>query len=209
MRNPARALGVACPCPGAANAVPVANLERIMIMSTTKTAAAANAPVSTGDDTPLAALFEHALKDIYYAEKKIYKALPKMIKAASDPALKEALTMHREETAGQIEVLEQVFESIGKRAKAEKCDAIDGILEEGSGLLEDFGKTGAGDAAIVFSCQAVEHYETTRYGSMVAFANALGNTEAAEMISGILAQEHAADEKLTGMAESHINQAAA
>ena len=177
-------------------------------MSTTKPAAVITAS-KTADTSSLAALFEHALKDMYYAEKKIYKALPKMIKAAADPALKEALTMHRDETAGQIDILEQVFENIGKRPKAEKCDAIDGILEEGNGLLEDFGKTGAGDAAIVFSCQAVEHYEITRYGSMVAFANALGNAEAAEMISGILAQEHAADTQLSEMAEGHINKAAA
>lgn len=178
-------------------------------MNTTKAASAAKMESSGSENTPLASLLEHALKDMYYAEKKIYKSLPKMIKAASDPALKEALTMHREETAGQIEVLEQVFEQIGKRAKAEKCDAIDGILDEGNGLLEDFGKTGAGDAAIVFSCQAIEHYEITRYGSMVAFANALGQTEVAELVSGILAQEHAADAKLTDMAEAHINQAAA
>ena len=178
-------------------------------MSTTKAATAPNSTNSAVEDTPLAALFEHALKDIYYAEKQIYKSLPKMIKAASDSELKEALTMHREETAGQIAVLEQVFASIGKRAKAEKCDAIDGILEEGNGLLEDFGKTGAGDAAIVFSCQAVEHYEITRYGSIVAFAKALGHTEVADMVAGILAQERATDEKLTGMAEAHINMAAA
>lgn len=171
--------------------------------------ASAKASSSSTDPTPLGALFEHALKDMYYAEKKIYKSLPKMIKAASDPALKEALMTHREETAEQIEVLEQVFTNIGKRPKAEKCDAIDGILEEGDGLLEDFGKTGAGDAAIVFSCQAIEHYEITRYGSMAAFATALGNTEAAKMISGILAQEHAANDSLSQMAEGHINQAAA
>lgn len=158
---------------------------------------------------PLAALFEHALKDMYYAEKKVYRALPKMIRAASDAGLKQALTDHRDETASQIDVLEQVFEIIGKRPKAEKCDAIDGILEEGASLLEDFGKTGAVDAAIVFSCQAVEHYEITRYGSMVAFANALGLGEAADLLSGILAQEHAADETLGEMAEGHINQAAA
>ncbi len=178
-------------------------------MDMNKTAAATKTSAASGENTPLAALFEHALKDIYYAEKKIYKSLPKMIKAASDPGLKEALTMHRNETAEQIDVLEQVFETIGKRAKAEKCDAIDGILEEGDGLLEDFGKTGAGDAAIVFSCQAVEHYEITRYGSMKAFAQALGNEDAARLISGILAQEHAANDKLSEIAEGHINQAAA
>jgi ferritin-like metal-binding protein YciE len=179
-------------------------------MSDTKTATApAKKPAGQSGSIHLGALFEHALKDMYYAEKKIYKALPKMIKAASDATLKDALTMHREETAQQIEVLEQVFENIGKRPKAEKCDAIDGILDEGNGLLEDFGGTEAGDAAIIFSCQAVEHYEITRYGSMVAFANALENSEAAKMISGILEQEHAADEALTKLAVDRINAAAA
>jgi len=171
-------------------------------------AAVAKAPNTSAKETPLSALFEHALKDMSYAEKKIYKTLPKMIKAASDPTLKETLTTHREQTAEQIEILEKVFENIGKRPKAERCDAIGGILEEGNGLLEDFGNTGAGDAAIVFSRQAVEHCEITRYGSMAAFAAALGNTEAAQMISGILAQEHAANDSLSEMAEGHINRAA-
>ncbi len=157
----------------------------------------------------LGALFEHALKDRYYAEKKIYKALPKMIKTASDDALKAALTSHRKETAGQIEVPEQVFENIGVRAKAEKCDAIDGILEEGTGLLKDFGGTAARDAAIIFSCQAVEHYEMSRDGSLAAFAKALGNADASAMITGILKQAQAANTALTKMAEGHINRTAA
>ncbi len=154
-------------------------------------------------------LFEHALKDIYYAEKKIYRALPKMIKAAHDPDLKAGLTAHRDETAGQIETMEQVFEHLGKRPKAEKCDAIDGILEEGASLLEDFGGTEAGDAAIIFSCQAVEHYEITRYGSMRAYAKALGMSDVAGLLDGILKQEEAADHKLTTLAEGRINAAAA
>ena len=157
----------------------------------------------------LSDLLEHALKDIYYAEKKIYKALPKMIKAAHDPALKDALTNHREETAGQIETLETVFEMMGKRATAEKCDAIDGILEEGTGLLEDFGGTPAGDAAIIFSCQAIEHYEITRYGSMASYARALKMKEVAGLLEGIESQEEAADVALTALAEEHINAAAA
>jgi ferritin-like metal-binding protein YciE len=157
----------------------------------------------------LGALFEHALKDIYYAEKKIYKSLPRMIAAASDEKLKSALSAHRDETADQIKVLEQVFENIGVKAKAEKCDAIDGILDESEGLLDDFGGTNTADAAIIFSCQAVEHYEITRYGSLQAFATALGKRDAAKMLAGILAQEQAADEKLTSMAESRINKAAA
>lgn len=156
----------------------------------------------------LSDLFEHALKDIYYAEKKIYKSLPKMIKAAEDAKLKDGLTKHRDETAEHIDKLESVFELIGKRPKAEKCDAIDGILEEGDGLLEDFGATQAGDAAIIFSCQAVEHYEITRYGSMHAFASALGLKDAVGIIDSILAQEKKADADLSKLAEARVNHAA-
>lgn len=156
----------------------------------------------------LADLFEHGLKDIYYAEKKIYKALPKMIKAASDSQLKAGLENHRDETAGHIEKVESVFELLGKRAKAEKCDAIDGILEEGDGLLEDFGGTPAGDSAIIFSCQAVEHYEITRYGSLHSFATALGNADAAAVLASILAEEKKADSDLSKLAELRVNHAA-
>lgn len=156
----------------------------------------------------LADLFEHGLRDIYYAEKKIYKTLPKMIKAAEDPKLKEGLSSHRDETATHIETVESVFEMIGKRAKAEKCDAIDGILDEGASLLEDFAGTPAGDAAIIFSCQAVEHYEITRYGSMHAYAKALGHDDAAGALAAVLEQEKAADDKLTELAESRVNAAA-
>lgn len=156
----------------------------------------------------LSDLFEHALGDIYYAEKKIYRALPKMIKAADHPDLVAALQSHREETAGQIEKLAAIFELLGKRAKAEKCEAIDGILEESESLLDDFGDGLAADAAIIFSCQAIEHYEITRYGSMSAFADALGMDEAKMHIDAILAQETAADSKLTELAEDSINAAA-
>lgn len=156
----------------------------------------------------LADLLEHGLKDIYYAEKKIYRSLPKMIKAAEDEQLVEALTAHREETAGQIETLEQVFDAMGVSAKGEKCDAIDGILEEAQSILDDFGGTFASDAAIIFSAQAVEHYEIARYTSMVGFADALGLDDVREMLSGILAQETAAHTKLNDMAEGSINEAA-
>lgn len=172
-----------------------------------KSKAKAAKPAAT--DKGLADLFEHALADMYYAEKKIYKTLPKMIKAADHPDLIAALTAHREETAGQIETLEAIFELLGKRAKAVKCDAIDGILEEGESLLEDFGHSVAADAAIIFSCQAVEHYEITRYGSMRAFAEALGMDDAKTHLEGILAQESAADTKLTELAEDSVNDAAA
>jgi ferritin-like metal-binding protein YciE len=157
----------------------------------------------------LSDLLEHALKDIYYAEKQIYKALPKMISAAKDSKLKEGLTSHREETAEQIATLEKIFAKMELKAKAEKCDAIDGILEEGASLLEDFKGTAAIDAAIIFSAQAVEHYEITRYGSMHAFATVLGHAEVAGMLETILGQEKAADVHLSSLAEASVNAAAA
>lgn len=153
-------------------------------------------------------LFEHALKDIYYAEKKILKALPKMIKAANDSELKDGLENHRMETEGHVDKLEQVFGILGKTPKAVKCVAIEGILSEADEVLEDFGGTKACDAAIIFSGQAVEHYEITRYGSMHAWATSLGMDEVAEIIESILMEEKAADEKLTDLAESRINFAA-
>jgi ferritin-like metal-binding protein YciE len=163
---------------------------------------------SAASEKTLDDLFEHALKDIYYAEKKILKALPKMIKAAQDPELKEGLESHRMETEGHVDKLEQVFGILGKTPKAVKCEAIDGILGEGDSILKDFGKTKACDAAIIFSSQAVEHYEITRYGSMHAWATSLGMDEAAELLESILMEEKAADEKLTDLAESRINFAA-
>ena len=161
-----------------------------------------------GPEKGLADLFEHALRDMYYVEKKILKSLPKMIRAARNADLKSGLTLHKEETSAQIDLLEQVFESIGKRAKGETCDAIDGILEECTGLLEDFAGTAAGDAAIIFSAQAVEHYEITRYGSMVAFAKALGLKLPAKLLGQIRAQERAADTSLSDLAETEVNAAA-
>jgi ferritin-like metal-binding protein YciE len=163
---------------------------------------------SAGSEKRLDDLFEHALKDIYYAEKKILKSLPKMIKAAHDSGLKDGLEAHRVETEGHVEKLEQVFAILGKAPKAVKCEAIDGILAEADGVLKDFGKTKACDAAIIFSGQAVEHYEITRYGSMHAWAKSLGMDEAEEIIESILIEEKAADEKLTELAEARINFAA-
>ena len=153
-------------------------------------------------------LFEHALKDIYYAEKKILKSLPKMIKAAHDTDLKEGLESHRQETEGHVSKLEQVFSILGKTPKAVKCEAIDGILSEADEVLKEFGRSKACDAAIIFSGQAVEHYEITRYGSMHAWASSLGMDDAAEILESILEEEKAADHKLTDLAEGRINFAA-
>ena len=153
-------------------------------------------------------LFDHALKDIYYAERKIFKALPKMIKAAHDDGLRQALENHRGETEEHIAKVEQIFFLLDKTPRAQKCDAIDGILEEADGILKDFGKSEACDAAIIFSGQAVEHYEIARYGSMRVYAQALGMDEAAELLASVLEQEKAADQKLTALAEDRINHAA-
>lgn len=161
-----------------------------------------------GGEKGLIDLLEHGLKDMYYAEKKIYRSLPKIIKAAHDEKLKSALEKHRDETEGHIEALEEAFKVLGRPVQAEKCDAIDGILEEGQSLLDDFGGTPAGDAAIIFSCQAVEHYEITRYGSMQTFAKALGHSEVAKLLAGVLEQEEAADSKLSMIAEKSVNAAA-
>jgi ferritin-like metal-binding protein YciE len=163
---------------------------------------------SASIDKRLDDLFEHALKDIYYAEKKILKSLPKMIKAAHDDGLRDGLEGHLMETEGHVDKLEQVFGILGKTPKAVKCEAIDGILAEADGILKGFGKTKACDAAIIFSGQAVEHYEITRYGSMHAWALSLGMDEAAELIESILTEEKAADVKLTEIAEARINFAA-
>ncbi|MBJ7578156.1 DUF892 family protein [Devosia sp. MC532] len=153
-------------------------------------------------------LFEHALRDMYYAERKIYRSLPKMIKAADDAALTEALSNHRDETQGHIETLEEVFELMHLRVKGEKCDAIDGILEEADGILEDFGDTLAGDAAIIFSARAVEHYEICRYHAMIGFADALGLDEVHAKLQSIYDQETASDTLLTSLAEDSVNEAA-
>ncbi|MRX50272.1 DUF892 family protein [Paracoccus sp. S-4012] len=154
-------------------------------------------------------LLEHGLKDMYYAENKIVKSLEKMVKAAEDEDLKAALEEHRGETEGQIATLEKAFEALGKKAQGEKCDAMDGILKEGDQLLADFKGSPAGDAAIIFSAQAVEHYEIARYGSLRNYAELLGEDEVAEMMQQILDQEGAADEKLTDLADGGINDAAA
>lgn len=159
-------------------------------------------------DKTLADLLNHAMKDIYYAERKIHRTLPKIIKACSDQKLAQALSDHREETSEQITLLEQAFELMHKPAKAVRCEAIDGILEEGDGLLEDFGGTSAGDAGIVFACQGVEHYEITRYGTMHTWALELGLKPVAEIFATILKQEKAADQKLTALAEAALNIAA-
>ena len=164
--------------------------------------------ISSASEKNLDDLFEHALKDIYYAEKKILQALPEMINAAHDSDLREAIKNHRVETEGHVSKLEQIFSILRKPASGIKCEAIEGILGEADEILKDFGSTKACDAAIIFSGQAVEHYEITRYGSMKAWATSLGMDEVADLIESILNEEKAADNKLSELAESRINYAA-
>ncbi len=153
-------------------------------------------------------LFYETLKDIYYAERQILKALPKMARAAQDEKLKTAFTEHKEETEGQIERLKQVFELIGKRARGKTCDAIEGIISEGEEIMEEFKGTPALDAGLLAAAQAVEHYEISRYGTLCSWAKQLGLNDAVKLLDETLAEESNTDEKLTKLAETAVNSAA-
>jgi ferritin-like metal-binding protein YciE len=150
-------------------------------------------------------LFEDTLGDIYYAEKQITKALPKMAKKTSSEDLSAAFETHLEETQGQIERLEQVFEFIGKPTKAKKCEAIEGIIKEAEELMKEATNDNVRDAAMLAAAQAVEHYEISRYGTLKAWALKLGLDDVVELLDETLQQEKATDEKLSELAESEIN----
>jgi ferritin-like metal-binding protein YciE len=152
----------------------------------------------------LADIFEHTLQDVYYAENAITKALPKVAKSVKDAKLKQALEAHLKETRGQIDKLDKVFSSLGKKAKGEKCDAIEGLVKEADGLMEESEGT-ALDAGLLAACQAVEHYEIARYGSLREWAKVLGHHEAHTLLSEILDQEKAANNKLTNIAVTEVN----
>ena len=152
--------------------------------------------------------FKHTLKDVYYAEKALTKALPKMASAVSNKALKTAIEEHLEETRGQVKTLEQVFKSIGEKASGEKCDAIEGLIRESESVVEEADGAVALNAAALAAAQAVEHYEIARYGSLREWAKVLGHEEAHELLGSILDQEKAANFKLTNLAVTAINKAA-
>jgi ferritin-like metal-binding protein YciE len=154
-------------------------------------------------------LFLHTLKDVYYAEKQILKSLPKMAKAAESEELKQAFETHRQETEGQIERLEEVFKMLGKAARGVQCEAINGIIEEGKEVMEDFADSAALDAGILAAAQAVEHYEITRYGSLKTWAQELGMTDAVGLIDQNLQEEKKTDMLLTELAEARLNTKAA
>lgn len=150
-------------------------------------------------------LFEETVRDIYYAEKKILKALPKMAKKAGSPKLAQAFEAHLAETEGQVERLEEVFELIGKSARGKTCAAIDGILEEGEEIMKEAENDTVRDAGMLAAAQAVEHYEITRYGTLKSWAGKLGMTEAVKLLDATLKEEKATDLKLTDLAKSEIN----
>ena len=153
--------------------------------------------------------FLDELRDAYDAEKQLTKALPKMVKASTSAALRDAFEAHLEETRQQVERLEQVFETLDEKARGKHCDGMAGIIEEGKAILdEDFDETTT-DACLIAAAQRVEHYEMAAYGTLVAWARVMGHTEAADLLQETLDEEKAADEKLSSIAEGGINQAAA
>ncbi len=161
-------------------------------------------PIKTLDD-----LFLHTLKDIYYAENQILKSLPKMIEKAKDPALRGAFESHLGETKNQVARLERIFQMMGEEAKGVTCPAIDGILDEGKEIMSDVADPMVLDAGMLSAAQAVEHYEITRYGTLIAFARRLGRPECAKILEETLAEEKETDRKLTALAEGQINKKAA
>jgi ferritin-like metal-binding protein YciE len=160
--------------------------------------------IKTMDD-----LFVHTLRDIYYAEKQILKALPDMIQKASEPQLKQGFQAHLAETKNQVTRLEQVFRQHGHEPSGIDCPAIDGILDEANDVAGEVEDKAVLDAALIAAAQAVEHYEITRYGSLIAWAKQLGRNDCAALLQENLDEEKAADKKLTSLAESRVNRAAA
>ena len=158
-------------------------------------------------DKNLDDLFHDTLKDIYYAERKILAALPKMAKAAQSTELKAAFEKHRGQTEGQVERLVEVFGIIGKKPQGKTCPAIDGILEEGTEIMKDYKATAALDAGLIGAAQAVEHYEIARYGTLKAWAAQLGYKDAVPLLDATLKEETQTDETLTKLAVTAVNAA--
>lgn len=163
----------------------------------------------TRDIKTLDDLFVHTLQDIYYAENQITKALPKMIDKATSPELKDGFKKHLAETENQIKRLEQVFQMHGHSPKAVTCPAINGIIEEANEVAGEIADKDVLDAGLVASAQAVEHYEITRYGTLIAWARRLGRDDCAGVLQQNLDEEKAADQTLTALAERQVNQHAA
>ncbi|MCA1438738.1 ferritin-like domain-containing protein [Ensifer sp. IC4062] len=154
-------------------------------------------------------LFHDTLKDIYYAERKILRALPKMARGAQAPELKAAFEKHREQTETHVERLQQVFDMIGKRAQGKTCDAIEGIIAEGEEIMEEFKGTPALDAGLISAAQSVEHYEIARYGTLKTWAQTIGLKDAVSLLDKTLKEEFVTDEELTKLAMAQANKKAA
>jgi ferritin-like metal-binding protein YciE len=160
-------------------------------------------------DKDLNTLFLDTLKDIYYAEKQIYKSLPKMASAVDSDQLRAAFEKHHDETEVHIERLEQIFEQLGKPARGKKCDAIEGILDEGKEIMHEYKGAPALDAGLLAAAQAVEHYEISRYGTLKSWATKLGLDQAVELLDQTMAEEKKTDETLTRIATATVNAEAA
>jgi ferritin-like metal-binding protein YciE len=157
----------------------------------------------------LESLFIEELRDIYNGEKQIIKALPKMAKAAGSPELRQAFTKHLKETEAQVQRLERIFQDLGQAVRGKQCKGLEGILEEGKEILEKESDESVLDAALIAAAQKVEHYEIASYGCLRTYAQLLGRTQAVKLLEQTLAEEEAADKKLTQLGESGINEAAA
>jgi len=160
-------------------------------------------------DKDLKALFLHQLKDTYFAENAILKALPQMAEAAQAEDLKSAFAVHLQETEEQVKRLEQIFQLLGEKPAGVECKAIQGIIAEGQEVLQEFSGGEALDAGLIAAAQAVEHYEITRYGTLLAWARQLGLSEAEELLQETLVEEENTDQILSELAEDAINPAAA
>jgi ferritin-like metal-binding protein YciE len=154
-------------------------------------------------------LLVHTLRDIYYAEKQIVKALPDMVGKADDPQLKQGFKTHLRETENHVKRLEQIFEIIGQKAQGVDCPAIDGIIEEADDVAGEVEKKPVLDAALIAAAQAVEHYEMTRYGTLISWAKQLGLSDCVTLLQQTLDEEKTTDKKLTAMAEANVNRKAA
>ncbi|KIC89607.1 ferritin-like domain-containing protein [Flavihumibacter sp. ZG627] len=178
------------------------------MQKTKKAPAAPRKKMTSQQKEDLSKVFEDGLKDMYWAEKYLVKALPKLAKASEDEELAGAFEDHLAQTEEHVSKLEQVFELIGKKAVAKKCDAMEGLGKEAESVMEEHESGPARDAALIMAAQKVEHYEIASYGSLATFAKVLGNTEARDILGGILDNEKDADSLLSEIAES-INETAA
>jgi ferritin-like metal-binding protein YciE len=161
------------------------------------------------DNTTLHDAFIDELRDVYDAEKQLTKALPKLAKAASDPKLRAAFESHLQETEGHVSRLEQVFKALDEKVRGKHCEGIAGIVEEGKAIMEEDFDDATMDACLIAAGQRAEHYEMAAYGTLMAWADAMGHTEAARLLRQTLDEEKAADKKLSSLAEGGINQMAA